>query len=143
MAINLQSVYNSIVAELGQGTGPNKLNSAFPVAVTRALAQLESRANTGTEPPIVTGISQTLTGYKARHEYVVYSGTMYYLMRSGFKPGDPRIATASLKDTKDLWNSAIGDYIADKSMERMDEGDRDVANLGYVGQEDVDNREDE
>jgi len=51
----------------------------------------------------------------------------------GWKPGDPRIATAVLNDTERMWRDAKGDYISDALNDVMAEGDEDVINLGYVG----------
>ena len=133
MGVYLKHLYDDIVAEFGQGTGSSKLNAAFPRAVNRALSELESKANTGTDFAVYESVTETVSELEQKHEHVLYAGVMYWLQRAGWKPGDPRIATAVLNDTERMWRDAKGDYISDKLNDAMAEGDEDVINLGYVG----------
>jgi len=132
MSVYLQHVYEDVVDEIGIGTGSVKLNKKFPRACNRALSELENKADTGTDLTFVTKIDQILTDIADKHEYIVYSGVMYWLMRMGMRPGDPRIATAVLNDTERAWKAAIGDYTKDKVNDAQAEGDEDIAYLGDV-----------
>jgi len=132
MAVYLQHVYEDVVDEIGIGTGSKKLNQKFPRATNRALSELENKADTGTDFLFVTKINDTITQLADKHEYIIYSGIMYWLMRMGMRPGDPRIATAVLNDTERAWKAAIGDYIKDKVNDDQAEGDNDIAYLGNV-----------
>ena len=133
MGVYLKHLYDDVVAELGQGVGSNRLNSAFPRAVNRALSELENKADTGTDFAVYEDIDSTVTELEAKHEYILYAGIMFWLQRMGYKPGDPRIATAVLNDTERLWRSAKGDYIKDEVNDAQDEGDEDIIGLGYLG----------
>jgi len=134
MAVYLQTLYEDIVAELGQGSGSLRMSDAFPRACNRALAELESKANTGTDFALIESIEDVVEGLEDKHEYVLYAGAAFWLNRSGFKNGDARIASAAMSDTRQAWKDAKGDYISDKMQADMDDGETDVANLGYVGE---------
>ncbi len=133
MAVYLQHLFDDIVEEIGQGAGSNRLKAAFPRAVNRALSEMERKANTGTDFAYVENIDDTVEDLDQVYEYVLYAGVTFWLNRMGFKAGDARIATATLSDTDKLWKAAKGDYISGKMQDLMDEGENDIANLGYVG----------
>ena len=133
MGVYLKHLYDDVVAELGQGVGSNRLNSAFPRAVNRALSELENKADTGTDFAVYEDIDSTVTELEAKHEYILYAGIMYWLQRMGYRPGDARIATAVLNDTQRGWQAAKGDYIKDQVADAQDEGDEDIIGLGYLG----------
>ena len=133
MSVNLRFLYDDIVQELGQGVGQSKLNAAFPRATNRALSELESKARTGTDFALVDSIDDTVSQLEAKHEYILYSGIMYWLQRMGYANGDPRIAAAVLSDTERLWRDAKGDYTTSKIDDAMEAGDEDIIGLGYVG----------
>jgi len=133
VAVSLKFIYDDIILELGTGISSTKLNSSFPRATNRALSQLEDRADTGTDFPMVTSINDTVTQLSAKHEYVLYAGIMYWLQRMGYANGDPRIAAVILSDTKTLWAEAIGGYIKDKVADDMATGGLDIIGQGYLG----------
>ena len=134
MSVSVRFLYDDIEKELGHGVDSTKLNSAFPRAVNRALNQLESKASTGTDFTQVSSIDATITQLDAKHDYVIYAGTMYWLQRMGYANGDPRIAAAVLSDSEQMWKSARGDYVADKVNDDQATGGLDIIGLGYVGE---------
>ena len=81
---------------------------------------------------MLTAIEDTVTDMDEKHEYILYAGIMFWLQRMGFKPGDPRIATAVINDTAREWKGAIGDYIADKVNDDQATGGLDIIALGDV-----------
>jgi hypothetical protein len=130
MAVSLKYLYEDIVAELGQGVGSTKLNSAYMRAVNRALSQLENKADTGTDFALYSDINDSVSELSAKHDYILYAGVMYWLQRMGYANGDPRIAAAVLSDTERLWQSAIGDYTKDKINADQATGGIDIIGLG-------------
>jgi hypothetical protein len=132
MGVYLGAIYEDVVDELNNGEN-ERLSARFPRAVNRALSQLENKADTGTDFAYYDSKEDTVAELDAKHEYVLYTGVMYWLMRMGERPGDPRIATAVLNDTERQWRASIGDYTKDKLNDDQTTGGLDIANLGYVG----------
>lgn len=132
MGVYLGAIYQDVVDELNNGEN-SRLSARFIRAVNRALSQLENKADTGTDFAIYSSKEDTVTELDAKHEYILYTGTMFWLYRMGERPGDPRVATAVLNDTESQWRAAIGDYTKDKLNDDQTTGGLDIANIGYVG----------
>jgi len=132
MSVYLASIFEDILDELNNGENA-RLNARFPRAVNRALSQLENKADTGVDFAEYPNKTDIVTELAAKHEYILYVGVLYWLMRMGERPGDPRIATVVLNESKENWRDAIGDYTKDVIATAQAAGDQDIIQLGYVG----------
>ena len=122
--ISCQSIYNDLVAAFSTGTGNLKLNDAFPRAVNRALDQLSVVCDLPTKFPHITAISDTVDAMDDHFEYVLYSGTMFWMIRMGYKPGDAKTATLVYNDTREMWEEGQADYKQDRDNKSQEAGNQ-------------------
>ena len=112
--ISCQAIYNDVVATMGTGTGNLKLNDAFPRAVNRALDELSIASDQPTKFPHVTATSDSVAALDDHYEYILYAGTLYWLIRMGYKPGDPKTARLVYEDTESVWAKGRADFCMDQ-----------------------------
>ena len=126
MSISVQGLYDDISREIGHGVGDNKLKESFPRAVNRCLDEMTNIANSGTTLSHITSIASTISDVSDEHEYIVYTGTRYWLGRMGWRVGDPRVASAILQDSERSWKQAKADYVVALSNELQADEDEDI-----------------
>ena len=132
MSISVQGLYDDISREIGHGIGDNKFKESFPRAVNRCLDELTNFANSGTALTRITSIASTITDVDAKHEYIVYTGTRYWLGRMGWRVGDPRVASAMLLDSESSWDRAKRDYVVALSNDLQADEDEDIIASGSL-----------
>lgn len=130
MAISCASLFDDVVAEIGSGVATSRLTNAFVRAVNRTLAELAHRTRSATWTT-VTSTTDSIT-IDEEYEYVVYAGIIKNMIRMGFRPGDPKIATLAYQDSMRNWNDAIGNYQANEVNTDADNTDSHIARLGSV-----------
>ena len=126
MSISVQGLYDDISREIGHGIGDNKLKESFPRAVNRCLDELTNFSNSGTDLTHITSVSSVITDVDAVHEYIIYTGTRYWLGRMGWRVGDPRVANAMLLDSDRSWDKAKADYVVALSNDLQVDEDNDI-----------------
>lgn len=136
MAINCASLWDDVVSQVGGGTATAKLQGKFVRAVNRALDELAHRSNTAAWTHI-TGPTSVIS-MDEDYEYVLYAGVVRNLMRQGERPSDPRLAEIVYRESKEAWNDAIGNYIANVTNEASANTDSNIAKLGSVTSTDTD-----
>ena len=132
MSISITALYADVAQEVGRGIGDERLASSFPRAVNRALDELAVAADLATKFTHISSTSGALSGISENYEYIVYTGTVYWLIRAGYKPSDPNTANLLLQDTTNRWREAKDDYVQDLDNIAQAVDGADVIGLGDV-----------
>ena len=130
MAIELKPMFDDVAERLGRGSGSRRLEQSFPRAVNRALDGLSLAADLATRHSHVSGSSESVSTLDAEYEPLLYAGVMYWLVRMGHTPSDPRLATALLKETDNAWEDAQGRYWEAELNATQATSTNDVIGLG-------------
>jgi hypothetical protein len=110
MGLSTQPLYDMALIEVGGGTGGSRFNAAFINAVNFALDELTDEIDSATRFSHISTVNTTITGLDADRSYILYAGIIYYLMRFGQRPSDPKIATLVYSDSKERWNDGKGNF---------------------------------
>jgi len=131
MSISASSLFEDVSNDIGVGTGNDRLAGSFVRAVNRSLDQLSLVADLATRLSHISSTDATIALDK-EYEYIVLSGIYFWLYRTGFKPRDPRIAVAALKDTNEQWKEAMADYVVAESNETQADSTNDMCFWGVL-----------
>jgi len=108
MAILTQTLYQDILGELY--IGDNTTNKGiFIRSVNRALSELSIQTDLATRLTHIDDVDGTI-GVSQDMEYVVRTGTAFWMVRTGATPADPKVVNALLSDTDKRWTAAKGDF---------------------------------
>lgn len=128
--ISVQGLYDDCAQDLGQGSGSTRFSNAFVRCINRALDDLAVSTDEVKYTPI-TSTSDTIN-IDSHYEYIVFAGVKYYLIRSGFKPSDPKIATIVYQDTASAWLSGKADICQDRDNIAQADPTNDIVANGSV-----------
>ena len=110
MALATQALYDMAKREVGGGVGGTIFDNAFVNAVNFATSELADECNLTPRPGIIASVGDSITGMDTDRQYIVYSGVIYYLMRMGQRPTDPKVASVMYVDTDKQWNNGKANY---------------------------------
>ena len=128
--VDLEQLFAVMCSGLGNGQKSDRLTKMFPVAVNRALNELA--VNTDSQSwPDVSGTNGMLD-FPFRYEYVLSAGVEYWLIRMGFSPSDPKIATVVYNDTEKRWTDGKGEYQMDVDNIRQHDPHQDMIAWGHL-----------
>ena len=129
MAIQVSTLYTDVLAELGIGENTTN-NTLFVRSVNRALGELSIKADLATRYSNVSSTTDTISMDSAL-EYVVATGSTYWMMRAAAVQADPRVAKAKFKETERMWKDAIGDHWSEHWNGLQATHDNDIIALGH------------
>jgi len=132
MSIYLQTMYDDVLRELSIGNS-DKTSDAFIRAANRARNELSYQTDLATQLTTVTAVENTVTDMDEQMEYMLYAGVLYYMIRGGIRPSDPKVAEIVYRDSKDRWEEAKGDYWTSKVNANQATDSNNVIGLGYTG----------
>ena len=133
MTIKTQPLFEDLAGEVGSGTANELFARRFPRAVNRALDQLSLAADRATRHTHISGNDSNITSMDSQYEGLLYTGTKFWLVRMGQRPGDPRVAKAVLEDTATLWEEALGAYVMAEDNDEQATDSTSMWGLGYLG----------
>jgi len=131
MAISSKALYQNIARNIGSGAGSDRLAASFCPAINYALSQMSLHKDAASRIALITDAEGTIA-VDAEYEYIVYTGAMFWLIRSGHGPKDPRVAGVVYEDTRRLWFEALNDYIIAEDNEDQSDSTFDIGPLGDV-----------
>ena len=110
MSLSTQSLYATALREVGGGVGSDTFNDSFINAVNCALDELSDEADLATRITHITAVGSTITSLNTFDWYILYAGVIYFLIRMGNRPSDPKTAMAVYQDSERRWENAKGNY---------------------------------
>ena len=128
--ISVQGLYDDCAQDFGLGSGNTRFSNTFIRCVNRALDDLAVSTDESKLTP-VTSTTDTIN-LDQHYEYIVFAGAKYYLIRSGFRPSDPKIATAVYQDTAAAWLSGKADFSQDRDNIAMSDPTLNIVANGSV-----------
>ena len=111
MSLYLQPLYEDALAEVGGGVGNDRFQRAFISAVNAALDEINDEADLATRHSHVNSVEASISTLDSDRSYILYAGIIYYLIRKGQRPSDPKIAAVVYQDSDKFWDRAKGMYI--------------------------------
>ena len=132
MSIRTLPIFELVAGATGAGVASDRLKQAFPYTVNYTLDQLANAADEATKFEHVSGTEDTIDELSDHYGYIILAGVMYWLVRLGIRPGDPRTAATVFGDTERMWNTAKAEYITARLNDTQSDEDEDVAKLGSV-----------
>jgi len=133
MSLATQSLYEMAKANVGGGIGDNRFNTAFIMACNNALDELNDEGDLQSRHSHISTVNASITTLGTDDTYILYSGIIFWLVRLGMRPSDPKIANLVFLDTKDMWENAK----ANKQMRAINDcqatESSSVTRLGYNG----------
>ncbi len=129
MSISCKSLYDDACREVGTGVGNDRIAASFVRACNRTLDELSVKQDRVTKYAHIQNTSSIITELNAHYEYIIYSGIIYNLIRSGHRPSDPKIANVVYEDSKRRWEDGIADMIQEDDNAK-NASDTDVWGLG-------------
>lgn len=131
MGLATQPLYDMALREVGGGVGNSTFSAAFVNAVNFALDELADEVDSATRYAHITSVNSTITAMNADRGYILYAGVIYYLMRMGQRPTDPKVATAVFNDTSERWSDGKGNFWMRRLNDCQAVPTSSVAKLGY------------
>ena len=132
--IACQTLYDDVAQELTGGRVNDRLAAAFPRAVNRALDELGAAVNDPDKFTRINSVDATIDDSELdnHYEWILYAGVVYYLIRAGHKPSDPRVAQTIYQDSAARWEDAKGKYWEAVLYARQSDSDNDMVRFGSV-----------
>jgi hypothetical protein len=133
MSLSTQSLFDTALVEVGGGVGDARFNSAFINACNCALDELSDEADLATRHTHITTVNTSITTLQTGHWYILHAGITFYLIRTGWRPSDPRTAGIVYQDSDKEWDKAKAKYLTRILNELQTDTTADITKLGYVG----------
>ena len=132
MALNTQSLFDTALREVGGGSGSATFNSAFINAVNCALNELSDDADLAVRHINVTSVNANITTMSQADWYILYAGVIYYLIRMGQRPSDPKTSLIVYQDSDKRWNDGKAYYQTRILNNLQADPANDITKLGSV-----------
>lgn len=132
MALECESLFQGVASQFGRGVGGEKIADGFIRAVNRALDELSLAADLATRHSHIASTGASISTLDEEYGTILYAGIIYWIYRLGHLPADPRTAAVVLKDSKDEWEAAKGEYVTAEDNDNQATSTNDVWGLGDV-----------
>lgn len=133
MSVSCQALYESVRDTIGLGVGNDKMARTFVIAVNRSLDELSITADLASKHTHIDGVEDIIVTLDAEYEWILAAGVAFYMTRLGQRPSDPNLAQIVYRDTRDEWDRAKGEYVANRWNELQADKTEDIIALGFVG----------
>lgn len=132
MSLSTQSLYSPALAQVGGGVGNDKFNQDFINAVNAALDELSDECDEATRHTHISTVNTSITTLAAKDWYILYAGVVFYLMRFGQRPSDPKIAMIVYQDSDKQWEKCKGNYQTRAWNDCQATDSSSMAKFGYL-----------
>jgi len=132
VTIKTQGLFDDLADEFGCGSGNASYIRRFPRAVNRAMDELSVTADLATRHTHISNVDSSISTLDSELEPYLYWGTKYWLIHTGQRPSDPRLAVAMLKETGEAWEDAKGMYAVERSNDSQATDSNSMWGLGYI-----------
>lgn len=132
MSISTQTLYEDALSEVGGGVGSNQFNRCFINATNCALDELGDEADLATRHTHISSVSATISTLDSDRSYILYAGIIYYLIRKGQRPTDPKVAVVAYQDSERAWERAKANYCAKILNDNQATDSYDVTKFGHL-----------
>ncbi len=132
MALNTQSLFDTALREVGGGSGSDTFNKAFINAVNCSLNELSDDTDLTTRHVNISSTAANITTLDVADWYILYSGVIYWLVRMGQRPSDPKMGMLVYQDSDKRWTEGKANYQTRLLNIRQRDPDNDIAKLGSV-----------
>jgi hypothetical protein len=133
MSLSVTGLYDLAKAQVGGGSGSQFFQDCFINAVNCALDEMSDAADLVSRHSHITQTNSSISTLSSSHWYMLYAGVIYYLIRMGQRPTDPKIASMVYQDSFRGWESAKANYITRILNDLQADTTADVVKFGYVG----------
>jgi len=133
MALACQSLYDAAKREVGGGSGSESFQTCFINAINCCLDEMSDEADLAVRHTHITAVSNSISTLYTGHWYIVYAGVIYYLIRMGQRPSDPKTAMLVYQDSEKRWDECKGRYLTRIINDLQSDTTASVVKLGYVG----------
>ena len=110
MGLATQPLYDMALIEVGGGSGNSRFSAAFVNAVNFALDEMADELDQATRWSHISAVNSTITNMDSNRGYILYAGIIYYLMRMGQRPTDPKVGTLVFNDAAQRWKDGKANY---------------------------------
>ena len=134
MAISCSSLFEDVSDAIGQSWGSDRLQKKFLSACNMALSDLSHDADLATDITAVSSLNDSIA-LDASHYHVVLAGVLFFMIRLGIRPADPKLANTVYIDTERMWTRMKGQYarVIDNALQPTQSDN--MENLGYLDEE--------
>ena len=132
MSLSTQTLYEDALSEVGGGVGNDKFGRSFVNSVNCALDELGDEADLATRHAHISAVNSTITTLDSNRSYILYAGIIYYLIRKGNAPSDPKVATVVYQDSERAWGRAKANYIAKIINDNQATDSNNVTKFGHL-----------
>ena len=127
MSLDMATFFENKARQWSQGTNSPRFASDFILCVNRAVFELNNELHLSTAIDDISSTSDSISQFDAEDEAVLSAGFDRFYIDIGV--GVERVDRAA---TLTAWESAKGDYQLKIVNALMDDGEEDVALLGYL-----------
>lgn len=132
MSLSTQTLYEDALSEVGGGVGNDKFSKCFVNAVNCALDELGDEADLAARHTHISAVNSSITTLDSNRSYILYAGIIYYLIRKGNRPSDPKVATVVYQDSAQAWERAKANYIAKIINDNQATDSHNVTKFGHL-----------